>query len=207
MLLALSTLVFIHFCALVTPGPDFFIVSQTAISRSRTQAMCVVFGITVAILLWAFFALMGLNYIFEKFVWLKHVMLVLGGLYLCWLGFQMLKSAFSKPKTQIEMIQIELPKSHFRFFLKGLLTSLSNPKAVIYFGSVFSMFLTNPKLDQMHAVLLLIVGGETLIWFTFVAFVFSLPRFKSAYQGAAKWIDGISGGLFTAFGAYLITNK
>ena len=207
MLLALSTLVFIHFCALVTPGPDFFIVSQTAISRSRTQAMCVVLGITVAVVLWAFFALIGLNYIFEKFVWFKQVMLVLGGIYLCWLGFQLLKSAFSKQKINSPIIEVELPKSHFKFFMKGLLTNLSNPKAVIYFGSVFSMFLANPQLDQMHAVLLLIVGVETLMWFVFVALIFSLPSFKTAYQRAAKWIDGISGGLFTVFGSYLIINK
>lgn len=210
MLLALSTLVFIHFCALITPGPDFFVVTQTAISRSRSQAMCVVLGITVAVLLWAFFALIGLNIIFEKFVWLKQIMMVLGGVYLCWLGFQMLKSAFSKQKNNQqpnEIVNIELPKSHFRFFIKGLLTNLSNPKAVIYFGSVFSMFLANPQLDHLHAVMWVIIGVETLIWFSFVVFVFSLPSFKTAYQNAAKWIDGVSGGIFTAFGVYLIANK
>lgn len=207
MWLALSTLVFIHFCALITPGPDFFVVTQTAISRSRTQAMCVVFGITVAVLLWAFFALIGLNIIFEKFVWLKQIMMVLGGLYLCWLGFQMLKSAFSKQKVSTEILNIELPQSHVRFFIKGLFTNLSNPKAVIYFGSVFSMFLANPQLDHLHAVMWVIIGIETLLWFSFVVFVFSLPSFKIAYQNAAKWIDGVSGGIFTAFGAYLIANK
>ncbi|MFW1857962.1 LysE family transporter [Acinetobacter defluvii] len=210
MWLALSTLVFIHFCALITPGPDFFVVTQTAISRSRTQAMCVVFGITVAVLLWAFFALVGLNIIFEKFVWLKQIMMILGGIYLCWLGFQMLKSAFSKQKVSQspnEAVNIELPQSYIRFFVKGLLTNLSNPKAVIYFGSVFSMFLANPQLDHLHAVMWVIIGIETLLWFSFVVFVFSLPSFKTAYQNAAKWIDGVSGGIFTAFGAYLIANK
>ena len=40
--------------------------------------------------------------------------------------------------------------------MKGLLTNLSNPKAVIYFGSVFSLFLANPQLDQVHWLLLLL---------------------------------------------------
>lgn len=207
MLIALCTLVFIHFCALITPGPDFFIVTQTAISRSRTQAMCVVLGITAAVLLWAFFALIGLNIIFEKFVWLKQIMMVLGGIYLCWLGFQMLKSAFSKQKADTSQPIIELPQSHLRFFLKGLLTNLSNPKAVIYFGSVFSMFLANPALDHSHILMWVIVGVETMLWFSFVVFIFSLSRFKTAYQNAAKWIDGVSGGIFTAFGAYLIGHR
>jgi len=56
-------------------------------------------------------------------------------------------------------------------------------------------------------VLFIIVSVETLIWFGFVAFVFSLPSFKAAYQKSAKWIDGISGGIFTLFGAYLIGHR
>lgn len=206
MLIALCTLIFIHFCALITPGPDFFLVSQTAISRSRKQSMFVVIGITAGVMFWALLALLGLNIIFEKMAWLKQVMLVIGGIYLCWLGFQMLKSAFSK-KLVSEQQKFELPQSNLRFFLKGFLTNLSNPKAVIYFGSVFSIFLANPNLDGVHSLLFVIVSIETLIWFSFVAFVFSLPSFKAAYQNAAKWIDGISGGIFTLFGAYLIGNR
>lgn len=206
MLIALCTLIFIHFCALITPGPDFFLVSQTAISRSRKQSMYVVLGITAGVMFWAFFALMGLNIIFEKMAWLKQVMLVVGGIYLCWLGFQMLKSALSK-KVGSTPHQFDLPQSNFHFFIKGFLTNLSNPKAVIYFGSVFSVFLANPHLDGVHSLLFIIVSIETLIWFSFVVFVFSLPRFKTAYQNAAKWIDGISGGIFTLFGAYLIGSR
>ena len=207
MFIALITLMFIKFCALITPGPDFFLVSQTAISRSRREAVFVVLGITVGVMFWAILALMGLNIIFEKMAWLKQILLVIGGIYLCWLGFQMLRSAFSKQKVQNTNTPIDLPKTETKFFLKGLLTNLSNPKAVIYFGSVFSLFLANPALDHVHSLLFIIIAVETLVWFLFVVFVFSLPSFKSAYQNVAKWIDGVSGGIFTAFGIYLISHR
>ncbi|EPP8589632.1 LysE family transporter, partial [Acinetobacter baumannii] len=100
MLVALITLAFIHFCALITPGPDFFLVSQTAVSRSRKEAMLVVAGITAGVMFWASLALMGLNIIFEKMAWLKQGLLIAGGLYLCWLGYQMLRSAFSKNQQE-----------------------------------------------------------------------------------------------------------
>ncbi len=132
MLVALSTLIFIHFCALITPGPDFFLVSQTAISRSRKEAVLVVLGICIGAMLWSLLALMGLNIIFEKMAWLKQGLLIAGGLYLCWLGYQMLRSAFSKNNQTIN--PITLPQSPYLFFMKGLLTNLSNPKAIIYFG-------------------------------------------------------------------------
>ncbi|EFF83277.1 Homoserine/Threonine efflux protein [Acinetobacter haemolyticus ATCC 19194] len=205
MLVALSTLIFIHFCALITPGPDFFLVSQTAISRSRKEAVLVVLGICIGAMLWSLLALMGLNIIFEKMAWLKQGLLIAGGLYLCWLGYQMLRSAFSKNNQTIN--PITLPQSPYLFFMKGLLTNLSNPKAIIYFGSVFSLFLTNPLFDQHHSLLFVIVSVETALWFTLVAFVFSLPAFRTAYQNFAKWIDGVSGGIFTLLGVYLIGSR
>lgn len=205
MLVALMTLVFIHFCALITPGPDFFLVSQTAVSRSRKEAMLVVLGICLGAMLWSLLALMGLNIIFEKMAWLKHGLFIAGGLYLCWLGFQMLRSALSKNKQDVQAMV--LPQSPYLFFMKGFLTNLSNPKAIIYFGSVFSLFLANPVFDQHHSLLFIIVSIETLLWFTLVAFVFSLPAFRIAYQNFAKWIDGISGGVFTMLGLYLIGHR
>ena len=205
MFVALGTLIFIHFCALITPGPDFFLVSQTAISRSRKEAVLVVLGICLGAMLWSLLALMRLNIIFEKMAWLKQGLLIAGGLYLCWLGFQMLRSAFSKNNQMIT--PVILPQSAYLFFMKGLLTNLSNPKAVIYFGSVFSLFLANPLFDQHHSLLFFIIAIETLLWFLVVAFVFSLPTFRTAYQNFAKWIDGISGGIFTLLGMYLIGSR
>lgn len=205
MFVALCTLIFIHFCALITPGPDFFLVSQTAVSRSRKDAVLVAFGICLGAMVWSLLALMGLNIIFEKMAWLKQGLLVAGGLYLFWLGYQMLRSAFSKGEQSIK--QIVLPQSPYLFFMKGLLTNLSNPKAVIYFGSVFSLFLANPLFDQHHSLLFIIIVIETLLWFLVVAFIFSLPTFRTAYQNFAKWIDGISGGIFTLLGVYLIGSR
>lgn len=103
--------------------------------------------------------------------WLKQGLLIAGGLYLCWLGYQMLRSAFSK-NQQEDNVAVELPKAPYLFFIKGLITNLSNPKAVIYFGSVFSLFLTNPQLDQVHWLLFIIVTVETILWFCFVTFIF-----------------------------------
>lgn len=147
MFAAFAMLIFIHFCALITPGPDFFLVSQTAISRSHKEAVAVVGGITVGVMFWSLLALLGLNILFEKMAWLKHVLLVCGGLYLCWLGVQMLRSAFSKQQPTTISPSVQVSKSMFSCFMKGMLTNLSNPKAVIYFGSVFSLFLTNPVLE------------------------------------------------------------
>ena len=207
MFIALATLVFIHFCALITPGPDFFLVSQTAISRSRRDSLMVVAGITLGVMIWAMLALLGLNILFEQVHWLKRLLFVAGGIYLCWLGYQMLRSAFAQQDANRTMLIPTLPQSAWRFFLQGFLTNLLNPKAVIYIGSVFSLFLNNPLLSELHGLLLVIVSIETFLWFLIVSIIFSLPQFKRAYVKARRWIDGFSGGIFTAFGLYLLGQK
>ena len=206
MLMLFLTVALVHIIALMSPGPDFFFVSQTAVSRSRKEAMMGVLGITGGVMVWAGVALLGLHLIIEKMAWLHTLIMVGGGLYLCWMGYQMLRGALKKNDIVTAEPQVELARSG-RSFLKGLLTNLANPKAIIYFGSVFSLFVgDNLGAGARWGIFLLIVL-ETLAWFTIVASLFALPKMRRGYQRMAKWIDGIAGTLFAGFGIHLIISR
>ncbi|EIX9033294.1 threonine export protein RhtC [Klebsiella aerogenes] len=206
MLMLFLSVALVHIIALMSPGPDFFFVSQTAVSRSRKEAMMGVLGITGGVMVWAGVALLGLHLIIEKMAWLHTLIMVGGGLYLCWMGYQMLRGALKKNDIVAAEPQVELARSG-RSFLKGLLTNLANPKAIIYFGSVFSLFVgDNIGAGARWGIFLLIVL-ETLAWFTIVASLFALPKMRRGYQRMAKWIDGIAGTLFAGFGIHLIISR
>lgn len=205
MLMLFLTVAMVHLIALMSPGPDFFFVSQTAASRSRKEAMMGVIGITLGVLVWAAVALMGLHLILQKMAWLHQIITVGGGLYLCWMGWQLLKSA--RAKKQIgDDTPVALP-ARGRTFMRGLLTNLSNPKAVIYFGSVFSMFVSDSVSGGERLGIFLLIVVETLAWFSLVALVFALPKMRRGYQRLAKWIDGVAGVVFAGFGVALIINR
>lgn len=68
MLMLFLTVAMVHIVALMSPGPDFFFVSQTAVSRSRKEAMMGVLGITCGVMVWAGIALLGLHLIIEKWL-------------------------------------------------------------------------------------------------------------------------------------------
>ncbi|WP_313120662.1 threonine export protein RhtC [Pantoea septica] len=206
MLMLFATVALVHLVALMSPGPDFFFVSQTA-SRSRKEAMMGVLGITLGIVIWAGVALMGLHLILEKMAWLHQIIMVGGGLYLLWMGWQLLSSARQRHKQPVQDAPVvELPKKG-RSFLKGFLTNLSNPKAIIYFGSVFSLFVGNDIGALERWGLFLLIVGETFAWFTLVAAIFALPWMRDKYQRAAKWVDGVAGVLFAGFGIHLIISR
>ncbi|MGP2411903.1 threonine export protein RhtC [Yersinia sp. 2553 StPb PI] len=206
MLMLFLTVALVHLVALMSPGPDFFFVSQTAASRSRREAMMGVVGISLGIVIWAGVALMGLNLILQKMAWLHQIIMVGGGLYLCWMGWQLLKSARAKRHGSEGVVQVALP-ARGRTFLRGFLTNLSNPKAVIYFGSVFSLFVGDDVSAGARWGLFVLIVGETFVWFTIVACVFALPVMRRGYQRLSKWIDGLAGVLFAGFGIHLILSR
>lgn len=200
------TVALVHIIALMSPGPDFFFVSQTAVSRSRKEAMMGVLGITAGVMVWAGVALLGLHLILEKMAWLHNIIMVGGGLYLCWMGYQMLRGALKKSEASVDAPQVELAKSG-KSFLKGLLTNLANPKAIIYFGSVFSLFVGDDVGTAQRWGIFLLIIVETFAWFTIVASLFALPAMRRGYQRMAKWIDGVAGTLFAGFGIHLIISR
>ncbi|HFF9518096.1 TPA: threonine export protein RhtC [Serratia marcescens] len=206
MLMLFLTVALVHLIALMSPGPDFFFVSQTAASRSRREAMMGVVGISLGIVVWAGVALMGLHLILQKMAWLHQIIMVGGGIYLCWMGWQLLRSARAQQAQPAAEAQVALPKAG-RSFIRGFLTNLSNPKAVIYFGSVFSLFVGDSVGAGARWGLFSLIVAETFVWFSLVAVVFALPAMRRGYQRLAKWIDGVAGVLFTGFGLHLIFTR
>lgn len=209
MIMLFATVALVHFVALMSPGPDFFFVSQTAASRSRKEAMMGVLGISLGIVVWAGLALMGLQLILQKMAWLHQIIMVGGGLYLLWMGWQLLCSARARHRQPAEHQaepEVVLPKKG-RSFMKGFLTNISNPKAIIYFGSVFSLFVGNDVGAAARWGLFVLIIVETFAWFTLVAAIFALPYFRNKYQKMAKWIDGVAGALFAGFGIHLIISR
>ncbi|NDL64422.1 threonine export protein RhtC [Acerihabitans arboris] len=206
MLVLFATVAMVHLIALMSPGPDFFFISQTAASRSRRDAMMGMLGITLGVAVWAAVALMGLHLLLLKMKWLHSIITVGGGLYLCWLGWQLLRAA--RHPSPPPAGDTPAASTHTgRTFVRGLLTNLANPKAVIYFGSVFSLFVGDNVAAGARWGLFIMIIGETLLWFSVVAVVFALPAMRRGYQRLARWIDGVAGVFFAGFGINLIISR
>ena len=197
------TIAVVHLVALLSPGPDFFFVSQTAVSRSRKQALFGVLGITLGITLWSALALLGLQLVLHRLAWLQQLIAVAGGLYLAWMGARMLRGAFAHASV-VHGEAMAAPGGELATMRAGLLTNLANPKVVVYFGSVFSAFLGDRVDAAARWGLWALIVAETFAWFTLVAAFFALPAMRRGYLRLARWIDGFAGAVFVAFGLHLI---
>ncbi|WNL46975.1 LysE family transporter [Dyella sp. BiH032] len=200
------TIAAIHLIALASPGPDFFFVSQTAVSRTRRQALFGVIGITLGMVVWSALALLGLQIVLHRLAWLSQLIAVAGGLYLAWMGVKMLRGAWKAPSGGGSHAPMA-GRSDFAILRIGLLTNLANPKAVVYFGSVFSAFLGDGISVGARWGLWGMIVALTFLWFSMVAAFFALPAMRRGYLRLSRWIDGFAGAVFVLFGLHLVLGR
>ena len=189
----LVSLAVVDFAAAATPGANFVLVTETALSRTRRHALAVVAGFVVSNLIWCCAVVAGLAALFALSPWLYAALRVIGGAYLIYLGISLwLRRNSSEVHLQ--------PGS----FWRGMLTNLSNPKSVIYFGSIFAAFLGPGTPVGVHVAAIAIVLFNTVLWYGIVALTFSSAVVQRRYTKMRGIIDRVAGSLMVVFGLRLV---
>ena len=138
----------IHLSALLTPGPDFFLVSAYALKFSFKEALKAAFGVSLAILLWIIFSLTGLKILFDTFPFIQLVLSTLGAMYLFYLAYLLLKN-ISNEIHFTNSVKISQP------FLGGFLTNITvyNRFPLLYNETVRACWLRYPIINNCIAVI------------------------------------------------------
>ncbi|MCZ2432530.1 LysE family translocator [Vibrio parahaemolyticus] len=199
-LLPIATLLLI---GAMTPGPSFILVAQTAISKSRSEAMCISIGLGAS--KFAFIASMGLITLFDAVPEFYVAFKILGGLYLCYLGVKMWRA--SKSKVVSADAELTSKPAHFKAIVLGLATQLSNPKTAIVFSSVFAAML--PVKVPVHTTSILVVGVFVLnfSWYFLVSILLSSPKAQASYLRFKSYINKGSGVLMGSMGSKFVAES
>lgn len=177
----------IHAVALISPGPDFAIVTRLAIVSGRKSGLWAALGVAVAIGLYTLTSLMGLSLVLAALPGLAKALSIIGALYLMWLGIQCLRTKGQMPDSS--SLKISKRKS----FITGFFTNLLNPKAMLYFGSILSQIIT-PDLDLSHFIVVWsLIFIESAIWFLLVATLFSSKTVLGWLASRLKWFERLIG--------------
>jgi len=188
----------------VSPGPSFVMVARVAAGSSRARGLSTALGIGVGGTVFGALALLGLQGLFATVPVLYLGLKIAGGLYLCWLGLLVWRSAGRK----IAAIATAPPaegKAAGSFWL-GLTTQLSNPKTAVVYASVFAAFLPPHFSPAFAAALLLAVFTVETGWYALVAYLLSSPAPQRAYLACKKWVDRTAGLVMVGLGLKLATS-
>ncbi len=191
----------VHLLAVVSPGPSFVAVSRAA-TRSRAAGIATGFGVATAVLFWAVAASLGLDLLLGRVPWLFRVLQVGGGLFLLWIGVQSWRHA--RDPLALVADAAPAPAQWRRAYGQGAMTSLANPKIIVFFGSIFLTLLPPGTPPWVCLAALAVVFANEAAWDTLVAFGFSSRPVQSRYRRAKVWVDRTMGSVMGGFGLRLV---
>jgi threonine/homoserine/homoserine lactone efflux protein len=190
-----------HFAALLSPGPDLFLLIRAALLRGRQQADGCAAGIALANLLSMLLVVLALNLLPARSGWLWPALQIAGGGYFVWIGGQALRS-----RRQLELAAVVAQEAGTwaSGLREGVLASCLNPKLPIFYAGLFGV-LREAAMPAWGLVL-------SMLWMTLVVLAWDLAlvrllgqaRWRSWLQRRVVWLDRLCGGLLLALGLWLL---
>ena len=198
----ITTVGLIHLVALVSPGPDFVVACRNTLMYSRSIGIYTAVGFGFGICIHISYAIFGLSWLIAKDELIFTIIQYLGALYLIFIGFQ----SFRHFKSQIGQETVNASKriSPAHAVQIGLITNVLNPKATLFFLSLFSTML-NPSVGKLTLItisILLVV--TTILWFSLVALLISHRRFSTTLKRYEKTLQQVFGILLIGIGGIIL---
>ncbi len=202
--LALAGLAVVHLMAVASPGPSTVLVIQTAAVSGRRAGLLAAFAMMLGALAWAAAALYGLQILFARFDWLYAAFRIGGALYLLYLAYMLIRHAGAPlPEASPAVAQ----GGAWQGFTKALLLQLSNPKVMVFMGSIFVSLLPAQPPAWMDATVLCIVAFNEFAWFALLALLFSGETARAFYRRTKLWLDRIMGSALGLLGLKLAFDR
>ena len=192
----------IHLVALVSPGPDFVVACRNSLLYSRTIGIYTAVGFGFGICVHISYAVFGLSWLIANNELIFTVIQYLGAFYLMLIGIQSLRSFQSQIGQETATASSRI--SPFRAVRIGFITNVLNPKATLFFLSLFSTML-NPTVGELTLVVIaVLLVVTTILWFSLVALLISHPRFTTTLKRYEKTIQQFFGVLLIGIGGIIL---
>ncbi len=195
-----------HILAVASPGPDFAIVMRQSLIFGRKAAIVTSIGIGLAILIHVFIAVIGVGALVKNTPWLFTAIKVAGALYLGYIGMQAVRSKKTTHSNHDSPQAVQtMPLA--TAFRQGFLTNALNPKAMVFFFSLFSTLIstTTPlKVQVMYGVWMALATGA---WFVGLSFLLSQQKVRAFFGNFGHWIDRILGSFLIVLALVLLFSK
>lgn len=193
---AFPALALAHFVALLSPGPDFFLlVGYAARYRMRGSAgLCV--GIAFGNGLYVLLAIIGWG-ILRQLPLLFTVIELLGALYLLWIGSLLVRS---RPQTLTGTDAQSTCPGFGKQILLGLGSSLLNPKNALFYLALMTALL-GPSVTLLQQTMSGIwMTSIVLCWDLLIVMFIGLPQIQRRLSRGILWVERIAGGVLIIFG-------
>lgn len=198
---AIGTVALLHILAVMSPGPDFIMISRNALLYSRRSGIYAALGLGLGILVHVVYSLIGIGLIISQSIILFSLMKFIGAAYLIYVGYKAIR-------TKQSHITIEGKKhtkdiSPLQAIRMGFITNATNPKVTLFFLSIFTLVINPSTPLFIKAIMGAEMSVATFLWFSLVATVLSHGMVKKRFTKIQLKVERVMGVLLIALGIKL----
>ncbi|GGD11485.1 LysE family transporter [Halopseudomonas salina] len=189
-----------HLLAVMSPGPDFAVVIRNSVGIGRKAGILTALGVGCGITLHVAYSLLGIGLVISQSLWLFNLMKLLAAGYLIYIGVRALGAR--RMGTDPAALNTA-PMSDRRAFTNGFITNGLNPKATLFFLSLFTVVISPGTPVAVQAGYGVYLAIATAAWFCMVAVLFSQARVRRTFVRLGHWFDRIMGAVLVGLGLHL----
>lgn len=199
----LSLILVAALVATISPGPATLALAGTSMASGRASGLALASGITTGSLMWSVAAALGLGALMLANAWVFELIRYLGAAYLLYLAYKAARSALSDR----DLATRSIAGGKRTLYAKGLALHLTNPKAILFFGSLYSLGLPAGTGVGDLALVIAAVGLQSLVLFHGYALLFSSRAMTALYLRLRPWFESAFALGFGAASFKILTAK
>jgi threonine/homoserine/homoserine lactone efflux protein len=202
----IASFAFVAALLVMSPGPNGVLIAKTVPTSGRAAGFANIAGFVSAFYVHGALSILGISVILVQSAQAFLVVKLIGAAYLCWLGLKALRDAFRGVSVAPHIQPAARKRTLLVAYTEGFLTNVLNPKVAMFYLAAFPQFI--PAHDgAVSGALILVVVHSALNFIWFSAMVLVVTRLKGVASSGAvqRWLKGVTGAVFLAFGAKLAT--
>lgn len=212
------TIAVAHLIAVASPGPDFAIVMRHSIRYDKKTALLTSLGVGSAIFVHVAYALAGIGLIISSTPWLYDLLIIVASSFLLYLG----QGAVRSPAPSYESIDSVVhntatsntaakPKkdaiSAAKAFGIGFMTNGLNPKATLFFLSLFTVAISADTPMLVKAGYGVYLAVATTLWFCGLSLVLTSKQVRSLFEQYGYVIDRVMGWVLIILALHILYSE
>lgn len=199
---------FAAFATLVVlaPGPDTLVVLKNSLVGGRTAGLATSFGICTSNTVQGTAAAFGVGAIIVRSQPLFEAIRWAGVAYLCFLGFQGLRSAWRGEYTRLDSVDGNPRRHPFTHWRQGFVSNITNPKVLAFYLSVLPQFLHPGETGALDALALAYTHAVIgIAWLLVLVFLLHRMRALVSRRRVRRTLDALAGTALVGFAVRLAT--
>lgn len=195
-LIAVATITIL---AVISPGPDFAMVTRNSYAFGSRTGLISALGIACGVQVHVMYTVLGIAVVIVDSPLLFLAMKVLGAAYLIYLGYQ---SLTNQTALKLEEAPGAAPSS-LAAFRMGFLTNALNPKTMLFVVATYTQVVHAGSPMSHNVAYGLFMSVSHWIWFSIVALFFAAPAMRRRLLNHQLTVDKLIGIALIALGASL----